>query len=98
LLALLALAVPGAKLVITTREPREIQQRVAPLVSVLSAGSSAVTPYTPDGARFPLEASQFEVIDQRPFEAILQEHLDAGVAIENFTARDAAAPRSATAS
>jgi 2-iminoacetate synthase ThiH len=84
LLALLSLALPDAKLVLTTREPREIQQRVAKLVSVLSAGSSAVTPYTEDGARFPLESSQFEVIDQRPFETILREHLDAGVAIENF--------------
>ncbi len=84
LLALLSLALPEAKLVITTREPRDVQRLVAPLVSVLSAGSSAVTPYTEDGARFPLEASQFEVIDQRPFEAILQEHLDAGVTIENF--------------
>jgi 2-iminoacetate synthase len=84
LLALFSLALPDAKLVLTTREPRAIQQRVATLVSVLSAGSSAVTPYTEDGARFPLEASQFEVIDQRPFEAILREHLDAGVTIENF--------------
>ena len=84
LLALLSLALPDAKLVLTTREPRAIQQRVAQLVSVLSAGSSAVTPYTEDGARFPLDASQFEVIDQRPFEAILREHLEAGVAIENF--------------
>jgi hypothetical protein len=84
LLALFSLALPGAKLVITTREPRAIQQRVAPIVSVLSAGSSAVAPYTRDGARFPLEASQFEVIDQRPFEAILREHLDAGIAVENF--------------
>jgi 2-iminoacetate synthase ThiH len=98
LLALLALALPDAKLVLTTREPHTIQQRVAPLVSVLSAGSSAVAPYTPAGARFPLEASQFEVIDQRPFETILQEHLDAGVTIENFTARDAASPRPASAS
>ncbi len=86
LLALLSLALPDAKLVLTTREPRDVQQRVATLVSVLSAGSSAVTPYTEDGARFPLEASQFEVIDQRPFETILREHLDAGVAIENFRA------------
>lgn len=84
LVALFALALPDAKLVLTTREPRDIQQRVAELVSVLSAGSSAVTPYTEDGARFPLEASQFEVIDQRPFETILREHLDAGIAIENF--------------
>ena len=85
LLALLSLALPEAKLVLTTREPREVQQRVAHLVSVLSAGSSAVAPYTEDGARFPLESSQFEVIDQRPFEVILREHLDAGVAIENFS-------------
>lgn len=86
LLALLSLALPDAKLVLTTREPRSIQQRVAQLVSVLSAGSSAVAPYTEDGARFPLESSQFEVIDQRPFETILREHLDAGIAIENFAA------------
>lgn len=84
LVALFSLALPDAKLVLTTREPRAIQQQVADLVSVLSAGSSAVAPYTEDGARFPLEASQFEVIDQRPFETILREHLDAGVAIENF--------------
>jgi 2-iminoacetate synthase len=84
LLALFALALPEAKLVVTTREPRAMQQRVGAIVSVLSAGSSAVAPYTADGARFPLESSQFEVIDQRPFEAILREHLDAGVAIENF--------------
>jgi len=84
LLALFSLALPDAKLVLTTRESREIQQRTARPVSVLSAGSSAVAPYTGDGARFPLESSQFEVIDQRPFETILREHLDAGVAIENF--------------
>ncbi|MCC6847580.1 MAG: hypothetical protein IT294_03695 [Deltaproteobacteria bacterium] len=84
LVALLSLALPDARLVLTTREPRDIQHRVAALVGVLSAGSSAVTPYTRHGARFPLDASQFEVIDQRPFEAILREHLDAGVAIENF--------------
>ena len=84
LLALFSLALPAAKLVLTTREPHAIQQRLAPIVSVLSAGSSAVTPYTEDGARFPLEASQFEVIDQRPFEAILREHLDAGITVENF--------------
>jgi 2-iminoacetate synthase len=84
MLALLSLALPEAKLVVTTREPAAIQRRVAPIVSVLSAGSSAVAPYTADGARFPLEASQFEVIDQRPFETILGEHLARGVAIENF--------------
>lgn len=87
MLALFALALPEAKLVITTREPPGIQQQVVPIVSVLSAGSSAVAPYTGDGARFPLEASQFEVIDQRPFEAVLQEHLDRGIAITHFAPR-----------
>jgi hypothetical protein len=53
-------------------------------VSVLSAGSSAVAPYTESGARFPLEASQFEVIDQRPFEEILGEFTAAGVRFENY--------------
>lgn len=87
LVALLALALPDAKLVLTTREPRPIQRRLTALVGALSAGSSAVAPYTEDGARFPFAASQFEVLDQRPFEAVLEEHLDAGVTITNF--RDA---------
>jgi 2-iminoacetate synthase len=84
LVALLALAVPEGKIVITTREGAAMQARLAPIVSVISAGSASVAPYTPAGARFPLETSQFEVIDQRPFEAILQERLDEGVTIENF--------------
>jgi hypothetical protein len=69
---------------ITTREAADMQNKLAPIVSVISAGSSAVAPYTDDGARFPLEASQFEVIDQRPFEAILREHLAHSNPIENF--------------
>ena len=84
LVAVLALGLPEAKIVLTTREPAEIQRRLVPIVSVLSAGSAAVAPYTPNGARFPLEASQFEVIDQRPFEEILGEHLAPGETIENY--------------
>jgi hypothetical protein len=68
-----------------------MQHILAPIVSVISAGSSAVTPYTDAGARFPLEASQFEVIDQRPFEAILREHLAYGGDIENFSPAPGAA-------
>jgi 2-iminoacetate synthase len=83
IVALLALAVPDCKIVITTRESAAVQQRLASIVTVISAGSSAVTPYTEDGARFPLEASQFEVIDQRPFEKVLHDFLADGV-IENF--------------
>ncbi|MGH7818681.1 MAG: hypothetical protein ACREQ9_02820, partial [Candidatus Binatia bacterium] len=78
------MGLPEAKIVVTTREPAEIQRRVLPMVTVLSAGSSAVAPYTEDGARFPLEASQFEVIDQRPIEAILGEYLEQGIRFENF--------------
>ena len=78
------MGMPEAKIVITTRESSEIQRRVLPMVSVLSAGSSAVAPYTESGARFPLEASQFEVIDQRPFEEILGEFTAAGVRFENY--------------
>jgi len=86
LVAVLSMGLPDAKIVITTRESSEVQRRVLPMVSVLSAGSSAVAPYTETGARFPLEASQFEVIDQRPFEAILGEFIAEGVRFENYDA------------
>lgn len=84
LIALLAIGLPDAKIVITTRESAEIQRRVLAMVTVLSAGSSAVAPYTETGARFPLEASQFEVIDQRPIEEILGEYMAEGYRFENF--------------
>jgi 2-iminoacetate synthase len=84
LVSLLALGLPDCKTVLTTRESSEIQRRLVPIVAVLSAGSAAVAPYTDAGARFPLETSQFEVIDQRPFEEILREHLAPGGHIENF--------------
>jgi hypothetical protein len=78
------MGLPNAKIVITTRESSQVQRRVLPMVSVLSAGSSAVAPYTETGARFPLEASQFEVIDQRPIERILGEYMAEGVRFENY--------------
>ena len=83
LVSVLSAGLPSCKIVLTTREPAYIQQRLVPIVTVLSAGSAAVTPYTGDGARFPLETSQFEVIDQRPFEQILGEWRVPG-GIENF--------------
>jgi len=82
--SLLSLGLPACKIVITTREDAAIQHKLAPIVTVISAGSAAVTPYTETGARFPLDTSQFEVIDQRPFEDILREHLTVGGVIENF--------------
>ena len=87
LVAVLSMGLPQAKIVVTTRESAEVQRRVLPMVTVLSAGSSAVTPYTETGAHFPLEASQFEVIDQRPIEAILGEYIAEGVRFENYEAQ-----------
>ncbi len=87
LVSLLALGLPRAKIVIPTREDSAMQRKLGPLAGVISAGSAAVAPYTDSGARFPLETSQFEVIDQRPFEAILAEHTPPGASIRNFHPR-----------
>lgn len=84
LVAILSLTLPEAKVVITTREASPMQALLAPIVSVISAGSAAVAPYTETGARFPLETSQFEVIDQRPFEAVLDDHRRSGWRFINF--------------
>jgi len=89
LVSLLSLALPTCKIVLTTRESAAIQSKLVPIVTVLSAGSAAVTPYTEDGARFPLEQSQFEVVDQRPFEEILARYASEAT-IENFEPRSAA--------
>ena len=83
LVSVLSVALPSCKIVLTTREPADMQRRLVPIVTVLSAGSAAVAPYTDTDARFPLETSQFEVIDQRPFEQILSEWRGPA-GIENF--------------
>lgn len=88
--ALLAARFPAAKVVISTREAPEIQQRLLPVMGVLTAGSPGVAPYDASGARFDLEASQFEVADQRPFEAILGEALAAGAKIDGYEPRASA--------
>jgi hypothetical protein len=72
---------PDAKVVISTRESPDIQRRLLPVIGVLTPGSPGVAPYTETGARFALEASQFEVLDHRPIEVILGEHLAAGATI-----------------
>src|SRR5262249_1339874 len=84
LVTVLALAAPRAKVVISTREPASMQRRLAPVIGVLTPGSPGVAPYTETGARFDLEASQFEVLDHRPIEAILGEYLAAGATIDCF--------------
>lgn len=84
LAAVLALGAPRAKIVISTREPAAMQRRLAPVIGVLTPGSPGVAPYTATGARFEVEASQFEVLDHRPIEAILGEYLAAGATIDCF--------------
>ena len=81
LVAIVSFGAPDAKVVISTREPAAIQRRLLPVIGVLTPGSPGVAPYTETGARFDLEASQFEVLDHRPIEAILGEHLAAGATI-----------------
>jgi len=90
IVAVLGFGRPEAKVVISTREAPEVQRRLVPVIAVLTPGSPGVAPYTERGARFDLEASQFEVLDHRPFEAILGEFLDAGAVIECFDAGAAA--------
>jgi 2-iminoacetate synthase len=79
--AVMSFGAPDAKVVISTRESPDIQRRLLPVIGVLTPGSPGVAPYTETGARFALEASQFEVLDHRPIEAILGEHLAAGATI-----------------
>jgi 2-iminoacetate synthase len=82
--AVLTLGVPDAKVVVSTREPPVMQRRLLPVIGVITPGSPGVAPYTEQGARFDLEASQFEVLDHRPIEAILGEHLAAGATIDCY--------------
>jgi 2-iminoacetate synthase len=84
IVAVLSFGVPDAKVVISTREPPAVQRRLVPVIGVLTPGSPGVAPYTETGARFDLEASQFEVLDHRPIEAILGEYLAAGATIDCY--------------
>ena len=84
IVCVLSAGLPESKVVISTRESPEIQRRLLPVIGVLTAGSPGVAPYDEVSARFELEASQFEVADQRPFEEILGECLAAGVAIDGY--------------
>jgi 3-methyl-2-indolic acid synthase len=82
--AVLGFGAPEARVVISTREPPAMQRRLLPVIGVLTPGSPGVAPYTQSGARFALEASQFEVLDHRPIEAILGEVLAGGVRIDGY--------------
>jgi 2-iminoacetate synthase ThiH len=79
--AVITFGAPDAKVVVSTREPPGVQRHLLPVIGVLTPGSPGVAPYTATGARFELEASQFEVLDHRPIEVILGEILAAGTPI-----------------
>jgi len=80
----LSFGCPDAKVVISTREPPAMQRRLVPMIGVLTPGSPGVAPYTLHGARFELEASQFEVLDHRPIEDILGEFIANGATIDCY--------------
>jgi len=84
IVAVLSFGRPDVKVVISTREPPAMQRRLVPLIGVLTPGSPGVAPYTATGARFELEASQFEVLDHRPIEAILGEFIADGATIDCY--------------
>lgn len=84
IVAILSAGVPEAKVVISTREHPDIQHRLLPVIGVLTAGSPGVAPYSATDSAFKIEASQFEVADQRPFEVILGECLEAGAVIDGY--------------
>ena len=84
IVSILSMGLPDCKIVMTTREPVHMQRKLVPIITVLSAGSSAVAPYTETTAHYRIETSQFRVVDQRPFEQILGEHLGPGTTIRNF--------------
>ena len=84
MVAVLAIGTPAASVVISTREPRDVQRRLLPMIGVLTPGSPGVAPYTATGARFELEASQFEVLDHRPIEEILGDVLQTGITIDRY--------------
>ena len=84
LVAVLSFGASDAKVVISTREPPQIQHRLLPVIGVLTPGSPGVAPYTATGARFELEASQFEVLDHRPIETILADVLATGASVDCY--------------
>jgi 3-methyl-2-indolic acid synthase len=84
LVAVLSFGLPEAKVVISTRETPAIQQRLLPIISVLTPGSPGVAPYTMENARFESDASQVEVADLRPFEEILGDCIQAGAIIDGY--------------
>lgn len=66
IVATIALALPDCPIVITTREPDEMQKQLMPLIGIVSPGSPDVAPYRRgQQARNDIKSSQFVIPDQR---------------------------------
>ena len=85
MMAVVALTCPEQRLVLTTREPQEFQDRALGLAGVISPGSPDVAPYQADGqARNSEESSQFIIADLRRPRHILSRIESRGTEVEHF--------------
>ncbi|GGW61400.1 3-methyl-2-indolic acid synthase [Streptomyces xantholiticus] len=98
MMAAVAFVCPEQRLVLTTREPQEFQDRALSLAGVISPGSPDVAPYRPDAqARNDERSSQFQVADLRRPRHILDRIESSGIEVGHFvnpSPRPAAAGRS----
>ncbi|HEX4703840.1 MAG TPA: 3-methyl-2-indolic acid synthase [Pseudonocardiaceae bacterium] len=85
MMAVIAFTCPEQRLVLTTREPQEFQDRALGLAGVISPGSPDVAPYRADGeARNSEESSQFLIADLRRPRHILSRIQARGTTVEHF--------------
>jgi 2-iminoacetate synthase len=85
MMAAVAFACPEQRLVLTTREPQEFQDRAIGLAGVISPGSPDVAPYRSGSqARNAEESSQFLVADLRRPRHILSRIEAAGTPVAHF--------------
>ncbi|MGY1455958.1 3-methyl-2-indolic acid synthase [Streptomyces sp. SS8] len=95
MMAAVAFACPEQRLVLTTREPQEFQDRALGLAGVISPGSPDVAPYRGDAqTRNDARSSQFQVADLRRPRHILDRIESSGIEVGHFVNPS---PRPATA-
>ncbi|MCX4474274.1 3-methyl-2-indolic acid synthase [Micromonospora sp. NBC_01655] len=85
MMAAVAFTCPEQRLVLTTREPQEFQDRAVGLAGVFSPGSPDVAPYRPDTqAQNDANTSQFLVADLRRPRHILSRLEASGLQVDHF--------------
>jgi 2-iminoacetate synthase len=85
MLAVVALTCPDQRLVLTTREPQEFQDRAIGLAGVISPGSPDVAPYRENApARNSEDSSQFIIADLRRPRHILGRIESRGTPVSHF--------------